>query len=110
MYVTLQYFLVFCPRLSWSSGVIGHSSSCVCLVSAPKLDDWLDPLDRVDPGHAAHLLGHLHTLLRGPELGHHLGDEPAGLLGLEVTLLLWLTHNNRLDLGLANVTLKIFKS
>ena len=40
-----------------------------------------------------------------PEMRHHLGDEPAAPLGLEVTFLLGFAHNYSLDLGLAHLAL-----
>ena len=41
---------------------------------------------------------------------HHLGDDPATLLGLQITLLPGLANNHGLNLGLANLTLKICRS
>ena len=90
--------------------VVRHSLPCPCLVSAPQLDDGPLLFFGFDLGHTAHLLGHLHTLLRGLEVRHHLGDEPTALLGLQVTLLLGFAHNHGLDLVLANMTLKVKKS
>ena len=72
----------------------------------PPLDGGPLLLDRVDPGHAAHLLGDVHTLLHGPEVGHQLGHVSAGLLGLQVTLLNRLGHDNSLYLVLAKCALK----
>ena len=54
-------------------------------------------LDR-GPGCAAHLLGNIDTLLDSPEMWHHLGDGPAGLVRLHVTLLLGLAHDDSLRL------------
>ena len=55
---------------------------------APFLDHGLLHLPRVGPGPGAHLLGHVHTLLGGLELGHQLGHVLAGPLRLKGTLLL----------------------
>ena len=55
---------------------------------APFLDHGLLHLPRVGPGPGAHLLGHVHTLLGGLELGHQLGHVLAGPLGLQAALLL----------------------
>ena len=54
-------------------------------------------LDR-GPGCAAHLLGNIDTLLHCPEMRHYLGDGPAGLVRLHVTLLLGLAHDDSLGL------------
>merc|ERR1719435_250583 len=55
---------------------------------APLLDDGLLDLPGVGPGPGADLLGHVHTLLSGLQLGHQLGHVLAGPLGLKSTLLL----------------------
>jgi hypothetical protein len=55
---------------------------------APLLDHWLLDLPGVGPGPGADLLGDIHTLLRGLQLGHKLGDMGAGPLGLQATLFL----------------------
>ena len=78
----------------------------VRLVNTPPLDGGPLLLDGVDPGHAAHLLGDVDTLLHSPEVGHQLGHVSAGLLGLQVTLLHRLGHNDSLDLVLARGALK----
>merc|ERR1719435_808237 len=51
---------------------------------APLLDDGLLDLPGVGPGPGADLLGHVHTLLGGLQLGHQL----AGPLGLKGALFL----------------------
>merc|ERR1719192_1974189 len=55
---------------------------------APLLDHRLLHLPGVGPGPGAHLLGHVHTLLGGGQLGHQLGHVLAGPLGLQAALLL----------------------
>merc|ERR1719397_1259310 len=55
---------------------------------APLLDDGLLDLPGVGPGPGAHLLGHVHALLGGLQLGNELGHMLASPLGLKATLLL----------------------
>merc|ERR1712117_938259 len=55
---------------------------------APLLDHRFLDLPGVGPGPGAHLLGYIHTLLGGLQLGHQLGDVLTGSLGLQRTLLL----------------------
>ena len=63
------------PRLFW-----GHI--------APFLDHRLLDLPGVGPWPGAHLLGHVHALLSGLQLGNQLGHMLASPLGLQSTLLL----------------------
>merc|ERR1719397_593007 len=55
---------------------------------APLLDDGLLDLPGVGPGPGADLLGHVHALLGGLQLGNKLGHMLASPLGLKATLLL----------------------
>merc|ERR1719397_845380 len=55
---------------------------------APLLDDGLLDLPGVSPGPGADLLGHVHALLGGLQLGNQLGHVLASPLGLKATLLL----------------------
>merc|ERR1712098_585073 len=55
---------------------------------APLLDHRFLDLPGVGPGPGAHLLGYIHTLLGGLQLGHQLGDVLTGSLGLQRTLFL----------------------
>merc|ERR1712080_665480 len=55
---------------------------------APLLHHRLLHLPGVGPGPGAHLLGYIHALLGGLQLGHQLGDVLTGSLGLQRTLLL----------------------
>merc|ERR1719150_2870259 len=55
---------------------------------APLLDHGLLDGPGVGPGPGAHLLGHVHALLGGGQLGHQLGHVLAGPLGLQGTVLL----------------------
>merc|ERR1719481_1832637 len=55
---------------------------------APLLDHRLLHLPWVGPGPGADLLGYIHTLLSGGELGHQLGHMLAGPLWLQATLFL----------------------
>merc|ERR1719397_471379 len=55
---------------------------------APLLDDRLLDLPGVGPGPGADLLGHVHALLGGLQLGNKLGHMLASPLGLKATLLL----------------------
>merc|ERR1719397_1311600 len=55
---------------------------------APLLDDGLLDLPGVGPGPGADLLGHVHALLGGLQLGNQLGHMLASPLGLKATLLL----------------------
>merc|ERR1719150_2451925 len=55
---------------------------------APLLDHGLLHLPGVGPGPGADLLGHVHTLFGGGQLGHQLGHVLAGPLGLQAALLL----------------------
>merc|ERR1711994_162823 len=55
---------------------------------APFLDDGLLDLPWVSSGPGADLLGNIHTLLSGGQLGDELGDMLTGPLGLERALLL----------------------
>ena len=59
----------------------------LCGHIAPLLDNGLLDLPGVGPGPGAHLLGHVHTLLGGLQLGHQLGHVVAGALGLQRALL-----------------------
>jgi len=54
----------------------------------PFLDHRLLDLPWVGPGPGAHLLGHVHTLLSGGELGDQLGHVLASTLRLQATFLL----------------------
>merc|ERR1711981_1034613 len=65
---------------------------------APFLDDWLLDLPRVSSGPGADLLGNIHTLLFGRELGDQLGDVLTGTLGLQRTFLLGGVLDDSLDL------------
>merc|ERR1712172_59820 len=65
---------------------------------APFLDDGLLDLPWVSSGPGADLLGNIHTLLSGAQLGHQLGDVLAGTLGLQRTLLLGGVLDDSLDL------------
>merc|ERR1712156_925888 len=60
----------------------------LCGHITPLLDNRLLDLPGVGPGPGAHLLGHVHALLGGLELGHQLGHVLAGPLWLQSTLLL----------------------
>ena len=65
---------------------------------APLLDDgFLDRLG-VSSGPGAHLLGHVHTLLGGDELGDQLGHVLAVSLWLQRALLLGFVLDDSLDL------------
>merc|ERR1719150_3236429 len=55
---------------------------------APLLDHGLLDGPGVGPGPGAHLLGHVHALLGGGQLGHQLGHVLAGPLGLQAAVLL----------------------
>merc|ERR1719150_3648027 len=55
---------------------------------APLLDHGLLDGPGVGPGPGAHLLGHVHTLLGGGQLGHQLGHVLAGPLRLQAAVLL----------------------
>ena len=55
---------------------------------APLLDDGLLDLPGAGPGPGANLLGHIHALLGGLQLGNQLGHMLASPLGLKTTLLL----------------------
>ena len=55
---------------------------------APLLDDGLLHLPVVGPGPGADLLGNIHALLSGGQLGDQLGDVLTGPLGLQGTFLL----------------------
>merc|ERR1719397_855200 len=55
---------------------------------APRLDDGLLDLPGVGPGPGADLLGHVHALLGGLQLGNQLGHMLASPLGLKAALLL----------------------
>merc|ERR1712058_61509 len=55
---------------------------------APLLDHRFLDLPGVGPGPGAHLLGYIHTLLGGLQLGHQLGDVLTCSLGLQRTLFL----------------------
>merc|ERR1712243_391388 len=68
---------------------------------APLLDDRFLDLPGVGPGSGADLLGYIHTLLGGLQLGHQLGDVLTGSLGLQRTLLLRGILYNSLDLVIA---------
>merc|ERR1712080_223274 len=65
---------------------------------APLLHHRLLHLPGVGPGPGAHLLGYIHALLGGLQLGHQLGDVLTGSLGLQSTLLLGGVLHNGLDL------------
>ena len=65
---------------------------------APPLDNGLANLPWVGPGPGADLLGHIHTLLGGLQLGHQLGHVLAGPLGLQGALLLGGVLHHRLHL------------
>ena len=52
---------------------------------------------RSDPGPGANLLGHIHTLLSGGQLGDQLGDVLAGPLGLQAALLPRFVLDDSLD-------------
>ena len=64
---------------------------------APFLDDGLLDLPWVGPGPGADLLGHIHTLLSGGQLGDQLGDVLAGPLGLQTALLPRFVLDDSLD-------------
>ena len=70
---------------------------------APLLDDGLLDLPGVGLGPGADLLGDIHALLGGIELGHQLGDVGAGPLGLQGALLLGGVLDNGLGLLLADL-------
>merc|ERR1711863_258362 len=65
---------------------------------APFLDDGLLDLPWVGSGPGADLLGNIHTLLSGGQLGDQLGDVLTGPLGLQRTLLLGGVLDDSLDL------------
>merc|ERR1711863_143305 len=65
---------------------------------APFLNDGLLDLPWVGSGPGADLLGNIHTLLSGGQLGHQLGDVLTGPLGLQRTLLLGGVLDDSLDL------------
>jgi len=65
---------------------------------APLLDDRLLDLPWVGPGPGADLLGNIHTLLGGLQLGHQLRHVLAGPLGLQGALLLGGVLHNSLGL------------
>merc|ERR1711962_700503 len=65
---------------------------------APLLDHRFLDLPGVGPGPGAHLLGYIHTLLGGLQIGHQLGDVLTGSLGLQRTLFLGSVLYNSLDL------------
>merc|ERR1712002_76555 len=65
---------------------------------APLLDNRLLDLPWVGPGPGADLLGNIHTLLGGLQLGHQLRHVLAGPLGLQGTLLLGGVLHNSLGL------------
>ena len=54
----------------------------------PLLDNGLLHLPGVGPGPGADLLGNIHALLSGGQLGDQLGDVFTGPLGLQRTFLL----------------------
>merc|ERR1712002_801215 len=64
---------------------------------APFLDNWLLNLPWVSSRPSAHLLGNIHTLLGGGELGDQLGHVLAGTLGLQRTLFLGSVLDNSLS-------------
>jgi len=68
---------------------------------APFLDDGLLDLPGVGSGPGTDLLGHIHTLLSGGELGDQLGDVLASPLWLQRTLLLGGVLDHSLDLVVA---------
>merc|ERR1711913_117403 len=66
---------------------------------APFFDDGLlDWLGLGNSGPGADLLGNIHALLSGGQLGHQLGDVLTGPLGLQGTLLLGGVLDDSLDL------------
>merc|ERR1711863_9910 len=65
---------------------------------APFLHDGLLHLPGVGPGPGADLLGNIHALLSGGQLGDQLGDVLTGTLGLQGTLLLGGVLDHSLDL------------
>merc|ERR1712186_287015 len=65
---------------------------------APFLDDGLLDLPWVSSGPGADLLGNVHTLLSGAQLGDQLGDVLTGPLGLQRSLLLGGVLDDSLDL------------
>ena len=65
---------------------------------APFLDDGLLYFPWVSSGPGADLLGNIHTLLSGAQLGDQLGDVLAGTLGLQRTFLLRGVLDDSLDL------------
>merc|ERR1712114_70241 len=78
------------PRESlWVSIFVGLSKAGLLRGNvAPLLDDGLLDLPGVGPGPCADLLGHVHALLGGLELGNQLGHMLASPLGLKATLFL----------------------
>merc|ERR1719481_1721905 len=73
---------------------------------APLLDNRLLDLPWVGPGPGADLLGNIHTLLGGLQLGHQLRHVLAGPLGLQGAFLLGGVLNN--SLGLVKAFLRSF--
>jgi len=68
---------------------------------APLLDNRLLDLPWVGPGPGADLLGNIHTLLGGLQLGHQLRHVLAGPLGLQGAFLLGGVLHNSLHLVVA---------
>lgn len=76
---------------------------------APLLDHRFLDLPGVGPGPGAHLLGYIHTLLGGLQLGHQLGDVLTGSLGLQRTLFLGGVLHHGLSLVIA-LLLSLFEA
>merc|ERR1719193_2817391 len=70
---------------------------------APFLDNRLLDLPGVGLGPSAHLLGDIHTLLSGLQLGHQLGHMGACPLGLQRALLLGGILDNSLGLVITDL-------
>lgn len=66
----------------------------------PLLDNWLLDWSGVGSGSGTDLLGDIHTLLSGLQLGNKLGHVLAGPLGLQTTLFLGGVLDNGLLLGI----------
>ena len=66
------------------------------MMNAPVLDLGNSNLLRQHPGYAAHLLGHIDTLLDCPQLGDHLGHVLAHPDRLQVALFLGLADHHSL--------------
>merc|ERR1719334_260884 len=113
-HVRIQVFILMVSKVRMClSNYISESHLCEARLFsrnvAPLLDDRFLDLPGVSPGPGADLLGYIHTLLGGLQLGHQLGDVLTGSLGLQRTLFLRGVLHHGLSLVIA-LLLSLFEA